>query len=92
MVSVIITKLSKPTYDTSKAFSLIVLLNTLSKHIETIIVKQLQFDAIKYSILHSNQPGDVVQQFTEDAGILSGMVHTGVEVCRIDSETSKLVE
>ena len=33
------------------------------------IARQLQFDAIKYGILYSNQLEDVAQWSTEDAGV-----------------------
>jgi len=69
LVFVIVPKPDKPVYDTSKAFRPIVLLNILSKLIEKIITRQLQFDAIKYSILYQNQLGDVAQQSTEDVGM-----------------------
>ena len=69
LVSVIIPKTGKPAYDTPKAFRPIVLLNTLGKLIEKMIARQLQFDVVKYGILHSNQLGGVAQQSTEDAGV-----------------------
>jgi len=69
LVSVIIPKPGKPAYDTSKAFRPIILLNTLGKLIKKMIARRLQFDAVKYGILHSNQLGDVAQQSTEDAGV-----------------------
>ena len=68
-VSVIIPKLGKLAYDTPKAFRPIVLLNTLGKLIEKMIARQLQFDAVKYGILHPNQLGGVAQRSTEDAGV-----------------------
>ena len=68
-VSVIIPKPGKPAYDTPKAFRPIVLLNTLGKLIEKMIARRLQFDAVKYSILHPNQLGGVAQRSTEDAGV-----------------------
>jgi len=40
--SIIILKLNKPLYNTSKAFCLIVLFNTLGKLIEKVISKRLQ--------------------------------------------------
>ena len=61
LVSVIIYKLGKSAYNTLKAFRPIVLLNMLGKLIEKMIVRQLQFDAVKYSILYPNQLGDVAQ-------------------------------
>ena len=54
LVYVIIHKLDKSAYDTPKVFRLIVLLNILDKVIEKMIVRQLQFDAVKYGILYSN--------------------------------------
>ena len=59
-VYVIILKLSKPAYNTSKAFRPIILLNMLSKLIKKMIARQLQFDNVKYSILYSNQLEDVI--------------------------------
>ena len=41
----------------------------LGKLIEKMIVRQLQFDAVKYSILYPNQLGDVAQWSTEDASV-----------------------
>ena len=60
LVYVIILKLSKPSYNTSKAFRPIILLNMLGKLIKKMIARQLQFDDVKYSILHSNQLEDVI--------------------------------
>ena len=68
-VSVIIPKLGKSAYDTPKAFRPIVLLNTLDKLIKKMVAKQLQFDAVKYGILHLNQLEGMIQWFTKDAGM-----------------------
>ena len=68
-VSVIISKPGKPAYNTPKAFQPIVLLNTLGKLIEKMIARQLQFDAVKYSVLHPNQLGGIAQRSTENAGL-----------------------
>jgi Endonuclease/Exonuclease/phosphatase family./Reverse transcriptase (RNA-dependent DNA polymerase). len=77
-VSVIIPKPGKPAYDTPKAFRPIVLLNTLGKLIEKMIARRLQFDAVKYGVLHSNQLGGVSQRSTEDAGLfLTHLVRSG---------------
>ena len=65
----IIPKPGKSTYDTFKVFRPIVLLNTLGKFIEKIIAGQLQFDVVKYRILHLNQLGGVAQQSTKDASV-----------------------
>ena len=69
LVSVIIPKPGKPAYNTPKVFRPIVLLNTLGKLIEKIVVRRLQFDAVKHGILHPNQLGGVAQWSTEDAGV-----------------------
>jgi len=75
---VIISKPGKPAYNTLKAFRPIVLLNTLGKLIEKIVARQLQFDAVKYGILHSNQLGGVAQWSTKDAGVfLTHLVQAG---------------
>jgi len=68
-VSVIIPKPGKLAYNTPKTFHLIVLLNTLGKLIEKMIARRLQFDAVKYGVLHPNQLGGVFQRSTEDAGL-----------------------
>ena len=52
-------------------YRFIVLLNTLGKLIEKMIARQLQFDAVKYGILHPNQlggagPSSLVVSITED--------------------------
>ena len=77
-VSVIIPKPGKPAYDTPKVFRPIVLLNTLGKLIEKMIVRQLQFDTVKYSILHPNQLEGVAQWSTKDVGVfLTHLVRAG---------------
>ena len=65
----IIPKPGKPAYDTPKAFRPIVLFNTLGKLIEKMIARQLQFDAVKYGILHPNQLRGVAQWSTENASV-----------------------
>ena len=78
LVSVIISKPGKPVYDTPKTFQPIVLLNTLSKLIEKMIARRLQFDTVKHSVLHPNQLGGIAQRSTEDAGLfLTHLVHSG---------------
>jgi len=66
-VLVIIPKLGKPTYSTPKAFRPIVLLNTVGKLIEKMISNCLQFDMIKYDLVHPNQVSGVRQCSTKDA-------------------------
>jgi len=68
-VLVIIPKPGKPTYSTPKLFRPIVLLNTMGKPIENMISNRLQFDMIKYDLVHPNQAGGVCQRSTEDAGL-----------------------
>ena len=42
------------------------------------VARQLQFDAVKYGILHPNQLGGVAQWSTEDAGVfLMHLVRAG---------------
>jgi len=41
----------------------------LGKLIEKIIARQLQFDAVKHSVLHPNQLSGISQRSTEDAGL-----------------------
>ena len=42
------------------------------------IARRLQFDAVKYGILHPNQLGSVAQRSTEDAGVfLTHLVRAG---------------
>ena len=68
-VSVIIPKPGKLAYDTPKAFRPIVLLSTLGKLIEKMVARQLQFNTVKYGILHPNQLEGVAQRSTENAGV-----------------------
>ena len=49
---VIIPKPNKPRYNVPKAFRPISLLNTLGKLLTKIIVARMQFDCLKYDILH----------------------------------------
>ena len=50
----------------------------LGKLIEKMIARRLQFDAVKYGILHPNQLGGVAQWSTEDAGVfLMHLVRAG---------------
>ena len=70
--------LARKALNFTKAFKSIVLLNILSKLIEKMIVRQFQFDAVKYSILHSNQLRDVAQWSTKNAGVfLMHLVQAG---------------
>jgi hypothetical protein len=76
--SVIISKPNKPSYSTPKVFRRIVLLNTLSKLVETMISNRFQHDMIKYDIVDLNQMGGVRQRSTEDADLfLTHLVRSG---------------
>jgi len=59
--SIIIPKPNKASYNTSKLFRPIVLLNTLGKLIEKVIGKRLQFQALSKNIIHSCQLGRLKQ-------------------------------
>jgi len=63
-VLVIIPKPGKPTYSTPKSFRPIVLLNTVGKLIEKMISNCLQFDMIKYDLVHPTQVDGVRQHST----------------------------
>jgi len=51
--SIIISKPNKVSYDSPKAFKLIVLLNMLGKLIEKVISKRLQFQLISKDFIHT---------------------------------------
>ena len=77
-ISVIIRKPGKPTYSTPQLFRPIVLLKTVGKLIEKMISNRLQFNMIKYDLVHPNQVGGVRQCSTKDAGLfLTHLVCTG---------------
>ena len=59
LVSIIIPKLGKPAYDTSKAFRPIVLLNTLGKLIEKIIARKLVKHGLHWGGSPQNGLGDM---------------------------------
>ena len=66
---VIIPKPNKPRYNSPKAFRPISLLNTLGKLLTKIIAARMQFDCLKYDILHPGQCGGVIKHATIDAGV-----------------------
>ena len=77
-ISVIIPKPGNPSYSTPRLFRPIVLLNTIGKLIKKMISNCLQFDMIKFDLVHPNQVGGVCQHSTEDARLfLTHLVHTG---------------
>ena len=67
--SIIIPKPNKTSYDSSKMFCLIVLLNTLEKPVKKVIGEKLQFHLISNNFIHSNQLEELKQQSTTDADI-----------------------
>jgi hypothetical protein len=76
--SVIIPKPGKAAYNTPRAFRPIVLLNTCGKLIEKMVSTRLQFDSVKFGLLHSHQFGGIRQRSTEDAGVfLTHLVKAG---------------
>jgi len=77
-ILVIIPKPNKASYNTPKAFRLIVLLNTMGKLIEKVISHRLQFHLSANRFLNPNQLGGIRQQSTIDAGMyLTYLIHTG---------------
>ena len=66
---VIIPKPNKPRYNVPKAFRPISLLNTIGKLLTKVIAARMQFDCLKYNILHPGQCGGVVKHATIDAGV-----------------------
>ena len=66
---IIIPKPNKPRYNIPKAFRPISLLNTIGKLLTKIIAARLQFDCLKYDILHPGQCGGVIKHATIDAGV-----------------------
>jgi len=76
--SVIIPKPNKTSYNTSKAFQPIILLNTMGKLIEKVISNRLQFHLSANGFLDPNQLGGIRQHSTIDAGIyLMHLIRTG---------------
>jgi len=76
--TVIIPKLNKQAYDSPKSFQPIVLLNTLGKLIEKVIVDRLQFHIVKNDFIHSSQLGGLKFKSTSDVGVvLTHVIHSG---------------
>ena len=66
---IIIPKPNKPRYNVPKAFCPISLLNTIGKLLTKVIAARLQFNCLKYNILHPGQCGGVIKHATVDAGV-----------------------
>ena len=68
-MSIIIPKPNKPSYNTLKAFCLIILLNILEKLIKKVISSRLQIHTIASNFIHSSQLEGIKQCSTTDARI-----------------------
>ena len=76
--TIIIPKPNKLLYDHLKAFRPIVLLNTLSKLIEKVVAKRLQFIVTSNDFIHPSQLGSLKFKSIVDAGIaLTHIVQSG---------------
>ena len=67
---VIIPKPNKANYSVPKAFRPISLLNTIGKLLTKIIATRMQYDCLKYEILHPGQCGGIKRHATIDAGVI----------------------
>jgi len=67
--TVIIHKPNKMAYDQPKSFHPIVLLNTLGKLIEKVVVERLQFIVANNNFIHPSQLGGLKFKSTTDAGV-----------------------
>lgn len=72
-ITVVIPKPKKADYTTLKAYRPIVLLSYLGKLREKLLANRIQFDCIRYNILHPSQCGGIQQHSTDDAGVM--LVH-----------------
>ena len=76
--TIIILKLNKELYNSSKSFRPIVLLSTLGKPIEKVIGECLQFHMISNNFIHQSQLGRLKHKLTFDTGItLTYFIHMG---------------
>ena len=75
---VVIFKPNKLVYNQPKFFRPIILLNTLGKLIEKVIVERLQFLVVKNNFIHPSQLGGLKFKSTTDAGVtLTHIVWSG---------------
>ena len=72
-ITVIIPKPKKPDYSVLKAYRPIVLLSCMGKLCEKMIAKRMQYDCVRYRLLHPSQCGGISFHSTDDAGLL--LVH-----------------
>jgi len=70
LLTVIIPKSNKIVYNQPKSFCPIVLLNTLGKLIEKVVVERLQFIITNNDFIHPSQLGGLKFKSTTDAGVV----------------------
>jgi hypothetical protein len=66
---VAIPKLDKPNYSLPKAHRPISLLETMSKLLEKVVAKRMQYDIVKHKLIHANQFGGCAHSSCLDAGL-----------------------
>jgi hypothetical protein len=66
---VVIPKPDKPDYSLPKAHRPISLLETMSKLLEKAVAKRMQYDIVKYKLIHANQFGGRAHSSCLDAGL-----------------------
>jgi len=71
---IVIPKPNKKSYDSSKSFRPIVLLNTMGKLIEKIIEERLQFNTVSNNFIHLSQLDGLKFKSMIDAGV--ALMHT----------------
>jgi len=69
LMSIIIPKSNKPSYNNPKTFQPIVLLNILGKLIKKVISSRLQVYSTTLNFIYPNQMEDIKQQLITDASI-----------------------
>ena len=75
---VIIPKPNKASYDSSKSFRPIILLNTMGKLIKKVISERLQFLTTANNFIHPSQLGGLKFKSTTDAGVaLIHIIYSG---------------
>ena len=67
---VIIPKLNKASYNVPKAFRPISLLNTIGKLLTKVIATRMQYDCLRYGILHPGQCGGIKKHSAVNAGVI----------------------
>ena len=77
-LTIVISKPNKASYNLSKSFRPIVLLNTLGKLTKKVISDKLQFHVIANNFIHQSQLGSLKFESMTDAGIvLTYFIHMG---------------